>query len=50
MQDIIGFLDKFLAHKPQQGEDLQAMASLNSMAAGLREGIAGTEPRVSKGS
>ena len=48
-QDIIGFLDKFLAHKPQQGEDLHAMASLHTMAAGLREGIAGTEPKVSKG-
>ena len=49
MQDMVAFLDKFLAHKPHQGEDLQAMAGLHSLAAGLREGIAGTEPRVSKG-
>ena len=49
MQDMIAFLDKFLAHKPQPGEDLHAMAGLHSLAAGLREGIAGTEPKVSKG-
>ena len=48
-QDIIGFLDTFLAHKPQQGEDLHAMANLHIMAAGLRDGIAGTEFKVSKG-
>ena len=49
MQDMVAFLDKFLAHKPQPGEDQQAMEGLHSLAAGLREGIAGTEPKVSKG-
>ena len=49
MQEMVSFLDKFLAHKPQAGDGQQLMEDLQSMAAGLREGIAGTEPKVSKG-
>ena len=49
MQEMVGFLDKFLAHKPQPGEGQQELAELHSLAAGIREGIAGTEPKVSKG-
>ena len=49
MQDMISFLDKFLSHKPQAGDGQQVMEDLQSLAAGLREGIAGAEPKVSKG-
>jgi len=49
MQEMISFLDKFLAHKPQAGDGHQVMEDLHSLAAGLREGIAGAEPKVSKG-